>query len=96
MYGYLIIEKGLPYDPGFKYTLTATPVILGRSSHQETPDLSFSNWYISRRHCQLEIRSWQAELTDLGSKHGTRINNLVIQPEVPVVLQHNDRIVLAQ
>ncbi len=34
---------------------------------------------VSRRHAQLRAREGQYLLTDLGSKHGLRVNNLVVR-----------------
>lgn len=45
---------------------------------------------ISRRHARIEVRANEAEIEDLGSRNGVRINGRLIQGRSP--LRHGDRI----
>lgn len=96
MTNYLVVEKGCPYDPGYKLGLNHEQIVLGRAGHSEQPDISFENKFISRRHCLLQLNSNNALLTDLHSKHGTLVNHQPVPPGTPIVLKHYDRIILAQ
>ncbi|MDF2570500.1 MAG: hypothetical protein K0R55_2104, partial [Sporomusa sp.] len=97
MVKYLVIEKGFPYEPGFKIGLNHEQVVLGRAGHTtEKPDICFENKFISRKHCLLQINELGIVLTDLHSKHGTQVNKQPLTPGMPVALKHNDRFFLAQ
>ncbi|HWR05536.1 FHA domain-containing protein [Sporomusa sp.] len=96
MANYLVLEKGFPYEPGYKIGLNHEQIVLGRTGHTEKPDISFENKFISRKHCLLQISETAIILTDLHSKHGTLVNKQPVTPGLPIVLKHNDRIILAQ
>ncbi len=92
---FLILEKGFPYEPGYKLGLTHGQIVLGRTGLTEKPDICFENKFISRKHCALQISESGIMLTDLHSKHGTLVNKQPVLPGVPIMLKHNDRIILA-
>jgi serine phosphatase RsbU (regulator of sigma subunit)/pSer/pThr/pTyr-binding forkhead associated (FHA) protein len=45
---------------------------------------------VSRRHCRIEQTAGGWQLTDLGSRHGTAINDQVLQPNQSVILGISD------
>lgn len=47
---------------------------------------------ISRRHALIVNQEGRWILTDLGSRHGTRLNSASVQPNVPIPLSHGDRL----
>lgn len=50
---------------------------------------------ISRRHARLRVLDGGGlELTDLGSTNGTRVNDVAVEPNVPVSISEGDRVVL--
>jgi hypothetical protein len=57
------------------YPLNRPVVNIGR---QLDNHLVLDDALVSRRHAQLRARDGQFLLTDLGSKHGTRVNNAVV------------------
>jgi hypothetical protein len=91
----LIIEKGLPFEPGTKLEFNSQQLLLGRASRTEKPDIIFESKFISRRHCLLKACSNKVTLTDLNSKHGTQINNRQVLPGQAIELKPNDRITLS-
>jgi pSer/pThr/pTyr-binding forkhead associated (FHA) protein len=48
------------------------PLIIGRSSHA---DITLNDRWASRRHCVIEEQTGRLCVRDLGSKHGTFIND---------------------
>ncbi len=96
MGNYLVVEKGLPYEPGYKIPILDQQVMLGRASKSEKPDIDFENKFISRKHCLLMTKEMAITLTDLASKHGTFVNKKPAIPDIPIELKHNDKIILAQ
>lgn len=96
MGNYLVVEKGLPYEPGYKIPILNQQVMLGRTSKSEKPDINFENKFISRKHCLLITEESAITLTDLASKHGTLVNKQPAVPDIPIELKHNDKIFLAQ
>lgn len=95
MVRYLLLEKGSPYPAGFKIALNKDVILLGRSASAHQPDISFDNPFISRSHCSVAVNEMAVEITDLASKHGTEVNNLPLEPSLPVTLKPQDCISLA-
>lgn len=96
MANYLVLEKGFPYEPGYRIGLIHEQIVLGRTGHTEKPDISFESKFISRKHCLLQTNGNEIVLIDLHSKHGTLVNKQPVTPDAPIALKHNDRIILAQ
>lgn len=94
---WIIVEKGAPYESITSIELQETELILGRSSdHNSSPHISFSSLFISRKHCHIYMEDKQILIVDLGSKHGTMVNNTVLLPRTPHPLHHGDKITLAK
>lgn len=93
----LIVRRGAPYEEGTTLPLDKPVTVLGRKGASARPDISFDNVFVSRR--QASIRRADGGgfyLTDLGSKHGTRLNGVPLQPHVPALLAPGSRIALAR
>lgn len=93
---FLTIEKGEPFKPGTKIVLTAAETFIGRASQTHRPNIAFSSQYISRLHAVINTTENQHSITDLNSKHGTKINDHELDPRQAYQLQHGDRISFAK
>jgi len=51
--------------------LNKYPVLLGRS---ESADIRLDDRWLSRNHCEIDIIDGELIIRDLGSKHGTYVN----------------------
>lgn len=91
----IVIERGVPYEKGIRIPLYGNKFIVGRTTYSVSPDISFGNSLISRKHCCVEHYDQEWTVSDLGSKHGTMINGQPIVESKAHVLKHGDRIVLA-
>lgn len=93
-----------PFDVR-RLTLTPNePTIIGRASRSETKNLQpspdnalFDCPVVSRTHAELRASPWevfkdQVSITDKGSRHGTRINGKMLDPDVPWSLRPGDLI----
>ncbi|MFZ4574745.1 MAG: SpoIIE family protein phosphatase [Phycisphaerales bacterium] len=70
---------------------TAAPIILGRSAQCDVV-LMDPDGVVSRRHCEFR---WDGEawcVADLGSRHGTWVNQIHLAPERPVPICDGDRL----
>ena len=47
------------------------PVLLGRS---ESADIRLDDRWLSRNHCEIDVTDGELIIRDLGSKHGTYVN----------------------
>lgn len=95
---YIRIEAGDPYDTGSLIPLKSEGEVLtfGRSSHTNETDISLLSPYVSRNHAEIFIQDGQPFIRDLDSKHGTELNNVKLEPNVPRLLQSGDVISLAK
>lgn len=92
---FLIVEKANPYTIGDALSLSRAKAVLGRTAQEFKPDFSFLSPYVSRQHATIEYIDGSYTLTDLGSRHGTWINNVQLVPGVQYQLCDHDRIGLA-
>jgi pSer/pThr/pTyr-binding forkhead associated (FHA) protein len=76
--------------------LSFDETLVGRESNQMTPDLAFTNPFISRQHFVIRKEQDKAVLYDLGSRHGTEINGVRLTPRNPYPLNNFDIIKLAK
>lgn len=76
--------------------LSEDETLVGRVSNQLTPDLAFTNAFISRKHFIIRKEQDKAVLYDLGSRHGTEINGVSLTPHMPYPLKNFDIIKLAK
>jgi pSer/pThr/pTyr-binding forkhead associated (FHA) protein len=93
---FLIVEKGEPLEKGCSIKLTSNEILLGRLWDTNKPDISFSSLYISKKHAVIGFVNNQFTIVDLGSKHGTQINDSAVEQNKPYILGNGDRISLAR
>jgi hypothetical protein len=86
-WGYLFLLKtrGL-------YPLQGPSLLIGRSNRA---DILLTDPRVSRRHAEIRLENGVAELVDLASTNGTRINGQGLSPDQPAPLQPGDVIYLA-
>lgn len=65
------------------------PAVLGRSGQSSVVMLDES---VSRRHASVSAKSDTWYITDLGSRHGTFVNAVRLNPEVPAPLRTGDMV----
>lgn len=92
----LYVVRGEPYRSGTCVNLSTDETVVGRISNQLTPDVAFTNAFISRQHVVIRKENDKAVLYDLGSRHGTEINGVQVTPHEPYILNNFDIIKLAK
>ncbi|MDQ0246427.1 DNA-binding winged helix-turn-helix (wHTH) protein [Bacillus fengqiuensis] len=92
----LIIERGTPFEKGEVIPLHSVPIILGRKGKEWEPDVSFNNAFVSRQHASIYYENGQFYLKDLSSKHGTYLNEQLLEPNHSALLKEADKISLAK
>ena len=63
--------ESVSHEEGELIELPSLPVTIGRSGDS---DLQLDDRWLSRQHCQLDVCDGGVVLRDLGSKHGTFVN----------------------
>ncbi|MDQ6417981.1 FHA domain-containing protein [Paenibacillus sp. LHD-117] len=94
-YACLYVVRGEPFPTGTCVNLSEDETVVGRKSNQLTPDLAFTNAFISRQHFVIRKEKDKAVLYDMGSRHGTEINGERLTPHQPYTLNNFDIIKLA-
>lgn len=93
----LYVVRGEPYRSGTCLNLSADETLVGRVSNESTPDVAFTNPFISRQHFVIrKAADDRAVLLDLGSRHGTEVNGVRLSPNTPYTLNNFDIIRLAK
>lgn len=92
----LVIEYGDPYNVNSEINLNLSKLMIGRPWKTSHPDIAFTNPQISRSHALIKHENDHYVLIDLDSKHGTKVNNISLQPHHPHTLYHGDSIDLAK
>lgn len=92
----LYIVRGDPFRPGTCLNLASPETVFGRTSAGFSPDFSFTNAFISRKHFVIRKERETAVLYDVGSRHGTEVNGVKAVPHTPYPLQTGDMIKLAR
>ncbi|MFC0469868.1 FHA domain-containing protein [Halalkalibacter kiskunsagensis] len=92
---YLLVEQGTPFEEGAMIPLKKREVILGRTSNEWMPDVSFQNIYVSRKHASIYTEKGLFYVKDAGSKHGTFVNHERLLPNKETVLRNGDKLALA-
>ncbi|KZE67843.1 hypothetical protein AWM68_18955 [Fictibacillus phosphorivorans] len=95
---YIRIEAGDPYDTGSLIPLkpAGETLTFGRSSQTNDTDVSFISPYVSRLHAEIFLQDGVSFIKDLDSKHGTALNNNLLEPNMPKQLHPGDVISLAK
>ncbi|CAM3192085.1 FHA domain-containing protein [Paenibacillus lupini] len=92
----LYVIRGEPYRSGTCINLNEDETLVGRLSNQMTPDIAFTNPFLSRKHLVIRKEKDKAVLYDLGSRHGTEINGVRLTSYTPYPLKNFDIIKLAK
>ena len=95
-FAFLYVVRGEPYQTGTCLHLQEAETCIGRSGHETSPDISFSNAFVSRRHVKIVNDNGKAMLYDLGSRHGTEVNGVMVEPGTACLLRSSDLIRLAK
>lgn len=93
---FLVVDSGDPFKKGDRIHLTEQNVTLGRSWDLESPEIAFSSSYVSRKHAVITYNEGRHYISDLNSKHGTRLNGEDINPGLPYELNKGDCIELVK
>lgn len=94
-FAYLQIEQGVPYKKGTRIPLDGDAFMIGRSTTIFSVDVSFGSFLISRKHCYVKYSNSEWIISDLGSKHGTRVNDECIAEQEEYVLKSGDKVILS-
>lgn len=92
----LIIEQGEPHAVNTQVNLNQCDIILGRPWKMNHPDIAFTNPLISRKHAMIKFENNHFVIIDLASKHGTKVNNINLEPHYPFTLHYGDSIDLSK
>lgn len=74
--------------------ITDLPAVFGRNDN--TVDVYFFHESISREHCVFEYINRGVTIKDLGSSAGTRINGVLIEPNVPYSIEDGAKVTLGK
>lgn len=85
----LSAPAGSVLAPAIDLALEDRPVVLGRGS---SADLVLPDPSVSRRHVEIHSIGGQWTVTDLGSRHGTMINNVALAATEPTPLRDGDQL----
>ncbi|WP_421380878.1 FHA domain-containing protein [Bacillus salacetis] len=92
----IIVEQGTPFEKGAFIPINLKKTIIGRKSKDWAPDISFRNIHVSREHLAiLSNESGEFFVKDLGSKHGTWLNQRRLTANQMIPLNSSDTISLA-
>lgn len=67
--------ESVSHEEGSLIELPNLPATIGRSDES---DVQLDDRWLSRQHCELDVRDGEVVLRDLGSKHGTFVNETPI------------------
>ncbi|MFE8699918.1 FHA domain-containing protein [Cytobacillus sp. FJAT-54145] len=93
---YIIVETGSPFERGAFIPLQKEKVIIGRKVKNWTPDISFNNIYVSRKHLEIYSKNESFYIKDLNSKHGTFLNHQPLVPHEEKPLKDADQISISE
>ncbi|WP_078432309.1 FHA domain-containing protein [Metabacillus halosaccharovorans] len=96
IYSYLVVQQAPYFESGDIISLHKPETTFGRKSSTLTPDISFNNIFVSRKHFTIFLQSNNIYIKDLASKHGTYLNDKKLNPFKPVQLKTNDKISFAK
>ena len=84
----LKIHKGS--EPVWEYSVNTEVVTIGRATNSN--DVVINDPLVSRQHAQISRKGDRYQITDLGSTDGTRVNNILLKPNIPQLLANGDTI----
>ncbi|MFC0187494.1 FHA domain-containing protein [Fictibacillus aquaticus] len=93
---YLKVELGDPYETGSIIPLREGELTIGRLNPRTTADIALQSPYVSRNHAVIIVENGKVYIKDLGSKHGTELNESPFAPYEQHELQNGDIITLAK
>ena len=91
----IVIRSGGQNVSGRRIVLGEKDFLVGRSASGVSPDLTFPDLLVSRRHCMFIKTAEGWLLRDLGSKHGTAVNGQKLVQDADYLLRDGDQIGLA-
>ncbi|MCZ6837162.1 MAG: FHA domain-containing protein, partial [Planctomycetota bacterium] len=80
----------LACDGPTRESLTLSPDGQNMIGRAEECNIILSDPHVSRYHAVLTHRDGVWLLTDLGSRHGTYLNDIRIEPDLPIDIEHGD------
>jgi len=86
---YLLVEQGEINDIGKSFSVGDKPLIIGRKTSQNVPDIALNGEFISRRHAEIGFKDGHFYIEDLGSTNGTAVDQKQIDPGQPEPLVHD-------
>lgn len=86
------MHKGQAED--FAYVSEGRSLLIGRASQHSKVDFKLYNDFVSREHCRIYMKGGKVHIEDLGSKHGTAVNEKELVPNDPCCIEPGDRITL--
>ncbi|KOP83449.1 FHA domain-containing protein [Cytobacillus solani] len=85
-------HKGQAED--FAYISEGKSLLIGRASQHSKVDFKLYNDFVSREHCRIHMKGGKLHIEDLGSKHGTAVNEMELVPNEPCYIEPGDKITL--
>lgn len=93
---FLRIVLGSPFEKDSDIEIHPGSLLIGRAWADYQPDLCFSSAYVSKKHALISCNGSVLTITDLGSKHGTEVNDKPIPHYQPYALSSGDVVTLAR
>jgi pSer/pThr/pTyr-binding forkhead associated (FHA) protein len=88
----LVVEKGNDQDIGKRFALRTEPLLIGRFSQENKPDIILHDEYTSRRHAEISYQPDCYRILDLNSTNGTTIDRERLIPGKYYSLKHGSTI----
>ncbi|HAT12961.1 MAG TPA: hypothetical protein DCS91_04670 [Microcoleaceae bacterium UBA11344] len=82
-------EKFTGREPVWEYSVNTEVVTIDRATNS---DLVVNDPLLSRQHAQINRKGDRYQITDFGSTDGTRVNNILLKPNIPHFLANGDTI----
>ncbi len=96
IYSYLVVQQAPHFEKGDIISLHKPETTFGRKTSTWSPDITFNNIFVSRKHFTIFLQSNDIFIEDLASKHGTYLNEKKLIPHQPVKLKTSDKIAFAK
>lgn len=89
---FITVKRAGAEDAGKIFQVSRSPLVVGRRTPQNAPDVELSDEAVSRRHLEIVTRDGKYFLQDLGSTNGTMLDGDRIVPGRLYQLKHNSTI----